>query len=712
MTTSTAARPPNRLINEKSPYLLQHAYNPVQWYPWGEEAFAKAREEVKPIFLSIGYSTCHWCHVMERESFESDRIAEILNRHFVPIKVDREERPDVDKVYMTALQAMGQDGGWPLSMFLTPDLKPFYGGTYFPPETKYGRIGVAELLGRIQSVWEKERERILESAEGVARFLADSQKSVADTGDLSDGVMDVCYQHFMQTYDPVHGGFGGAPKFPRPAVFDFLLRHYHTAGDPEGLEMVSHSLRMMARGGMHDHIGGGFHRYSVDREWRVPHFEKMLYDQAQLVGVFLDAYRITRQDEFASVARKTLEYVKRDLTHPDGGFYSAEDADSEIPGSTGQKGEGAFYVWTKAEVDSLLSAGISRVFCRHFGIEEEGNVLHDPHHEFTGKNILYVANSLPETAEAFNMTETEVENLIGHSSAKLFDARSRRPRPHLDDKLLCSWNGLMIGAFARAYQVLEDKNYLEASARAASFVLTRMYNSVDGTLRRRFRDGEAKHEAHLDDYAFLAEGLIELYEASFDVSWLEHAIALTGKQIELFWDGEGGGFFDTTGKDPSILVRMKERYDGAEPAGNSIAAMNLLRLAEFTGRSEWREKAEAAIAAAGAILRKHPSVMPRMVCALDRRMNGGMQIVVAGNDVDPLTQQLLKEVYARYLPDKILILADGSGGFARLSASNQSLKAFPTDAGRAAAYVCEAFVCRQPVSDPGELGRMLTAQAR
>ncbi|MEK9136554.1 MAG: thioredoxin domain-containing protein, partial [Bacteroidota bacterium] len=582
---------PNRLISEKSPYLLQHAFNPVDWYPWGDEAFAKARGEQMPIFLSVGYSTCHWCHVMERESFENDSIAQIMNKYFVCIKVDREERPDVDKVYMTALQGMGQNGGWPMSMFLTPDLKPFYGGTYFPPQSMHGRMGFPDLLTRIHEVWETQREKILQSADGITEAMRDIPTSLPGSGVLDSSLLDTCYNQFVHVYDHQFGGFGNGPKFPRPAVYNFLLRYYVRSGNARALEMVGQTLRKMSMGGVYDHIGGGFHRYSVDGEWRVPHFEKMLYDQAQIVSSYIDLFQITKDPLFASVAREVLEYVMRDMTHPQGGFYSAEDADSPKPEAPEEEGEGAFFLWTRKEVISVLGQEDAEVLCFYYGVEEAGNAPSDPQHEFTRKNILYIARSLEQTARSFNRPEKEIAEVLSRSKQRLFAARSNRPRPHLDDKILTSWNGLMISAFSRAHQVLGDPNYLEAAERAAGFILANMHDGRNNQLIRRYRDGEARHEAHLDDYAFIVQGLLDLYEASFDVKWLTHALEITRTQIALFWDSQGGGFFDTAGKDPSVLVRMKEQYDGAEPTGNAIAVVNLVRLSQITNSHELREKA-------------------------------------------------------------------------------------------------------------------------
>ncbi len=698
---------PNKLINEKSPYLLQHAFNPVEWYPWGEEAFEKARREQKPIFLSVGYSTCHWCHVMERESFEVDSIASIMNEFFVCIKVDREERPDVDKVYMTALQAMGQNGGWPMSMFLTPDLKPFYGGTYFPPENRYGRIGFPEVLRRLHEVWEKERDKVVESADSLTKHLSDGFSTVAKGTVPDKNSMDTCFAQFVRNYDPRFGGFGDGPKFPRPAVFNFLLRYYHRTTDAKALEMVQQSLRKMSVGGVYDHVGGGFHRYSVDGEWRVPHFEKMLYDQAQLVNSYVDLYLITKDSYYAATIRDVLSYVLRDMTDPAGGFYSAEDADSPKPEQTEEEGEGAFYIWSKKEVVEIIGTDVGELFCHYYGIEDAGNALVDPQHEFTGKNILYVAHSLTETAKKFGRTEPEAAQALNIARKTLFQARTKRPRPHLDDKILTSWNGLMISAFAHAYQALRVPEYLNTAERSATFILSKLYDTKTRTLTRRYRDGEARYEAHLDDYAFLTQGLLDLYEASLDIRWLQSAIEITGKQIELFWDQKDGGFFDTSGKDSSILVRMKEQYDGAEPTGNSIAVMNLLRLSQITDNQDWSKKAREALALFSPLLDKQPSTMPQMVATLDFSLSKPKQIVIAGRKDDPETQAILNDVFDRYLPNKIILFADGGEQQKVLSTYLPFVATMSMVRGKATAYICEDYVCQLPTSDRGKIAQLL-----
>ena len=702
----TFERKSNRLIHEKSPYLLQHAHNPVEWYPWGEDAFAKARTEDKPIFLSIGYSTCHWCHVMERESFESESIAAMMNDLFINIKVDREERPDVDKVYMTALQAMGENGGWPMSMFLTPDLKPFFGGTYFPPENRYGRIGFPELLQRISAIWKNDRSKVTESADSVTRFLRDLHVAMQPVETLNVELLKTCFDQAARSYDPQSGGFGGGPKFPRPVVFNFLLRYFHRTGDRKALEMSAHTLRQMSSGGMYDHIGGGYHRYSVDGEWRVPHFEKMLYDQAQIVIALAHVYRITRDPFYSKRIRETIAYVLRDVTSEEGAFYSAEDADSLLPESSGENGEGAFYVWPKNEIDILLGND-SKVFNFHYGVEEGGNALHDPQHEFTGKNILYAANSMKETASFAGLNEEEIAAILERSRNKLFTARLNRPRPHLDDKIVTAWNGLMISALSQAAQALNEKEYIRAAERAATCIVENLFNQHTNILYRRYREGEAKFEGYLDDYAFLIEGLIDLYETSFNPRWLQYAVLLTEKKIDLFWDEEAGGFFDTTGKDSSILVRMKEQHDGAEPTGNAIAAMNLLRLSALTDNRDWYAKAQRTLYAFGDVLLKAPFSMPQMAAAFDFLTVPVRQIVIVGKRHDEATTRMVREVHSRFLPNTVVILVDETAWGSDFGPATPFLRSMPMIDEKPTAYVCENFVCKLPTTNIQEMVKLL-----
>ena len=699
---------PNRLINEKSPYLLQHAFNPVDWYPWGEEAFEKARKEDKPIFLSVGYSTCYWCHVMEREVFEEDSIAELMNKYVVSIKVDREERPDVDRVYMTAVQAMTGSGGWPMSLFLTPDLKPFFGATYIPPVTKYGRPGFPDILKRIHEAWAGDRQQITQISQQMGDYLAQSADPEVKFVEATKLALERGFDSYSKSYDATHAGFGRAPKFPRPVSFNFLLRYYARMGEQSALDMSLETLKRMASGGMYDHIGGGFHRYSTDERWHVPHFEKMLYDQAQLIISYLEAYQITRDDFYADVARDVLAYVLRRMTHPDGGFYSAEDAESATdPAKPEDKEEGAFYTWKKGEIDSILTSNEARVFSYVYDVRETGNVLSDPHQEFVGENILYLAHSPEETAKQFNLSIEEVTDRIATGRKKLFQHREKRPRPHLDDKILVSWNGLMVSAFARAYQVLGEVEYLNAADRSTSFILKRLYDTETKTLLRRYRDGEARYEAHLEDYAFFTQGLLDLYEASFDIRWLRTAVEFTNQQVSLFYDKENGGFYDTSGKDKSILIRSKEWYDGAEPTGNSIAILGLLRLSQMIDNQEYRDLVDRSLAYFGEHLLNRPEATPQFLVALDFSLSKPKQIIIAGEADDPHTQSLLKEVHSRFIPNKIILLADGGDGQKTLSSYIPFLESIRMIDGKSTAYICENYACELPTSDLAVVGQQL-----
>ena len=704
----------NRLAQEKSPYLLQHAHNPVDWYPWGEEAFEKARREKKPIFLSIGYSTCHWCHVMERESFENKEVAALMNSRFVNIKVDREERPDVDRVYMTFVQATTGGGGWPLNVWLTPGLKPFVGGTYFPPEDRYGQPSFRKVLIRISDAWDKDRAKITESGNQIVAALARSANTAPEgAGKVDAKQIDAAYQQIARGYDAREGGFGSAPKFPRPVTLNFLFRVYNrSAPDSDvgdaALGMALLTLRKMAAGGMHDQLGGGFHRYSVDASWRVPHFEKMLYDQAQLAGAYLDAYQITGDLLYEAIARDTLEYVRRDLTDPAGGFYSAEDADSLTTAGGTEKAEGAFYVWTRQEIDEALGE-YAEVFDYLYGVEADGNAPQgsDPQGEFRGKNILYERQSFAETAKHFGKSELDVDESMRYRRATLLELRAKRPRPHLDDKIITAWNGLMISAFARSAQVLGDPAYLEAATRAAEFVRDKLSDPKAHTLGRSYRGGPGEIAGFAEDYAFYIQGLLDLYEASFDSQWLQLAEQLQTTQDRLFWDGQNGGYFTSTGDDPNIVLRMKEDNDNAEPAASSIAARNLLRLGQIRDAKEWRGRGQKTIEAFSAALQHFPSALPQMLVALDFSLTKPRQIIIAGEPGAPDTRELLNEVHRHYLPNTIVLLADGGVGQNFLAGKLEEMKGMKPVDGKAAAYLCENFSCKAPVTSPEELRKLL-----
>ena len=722
----------NRLAHEKSPYLLQHAHNPVDWYPWGEEAFEKARRENRPIFLSIGYSTCHWCHVMAHESFENEEIAALMNRDFVNIKVDREERPDVDRVYMTFVQATTGGGGWPMSVWLTPDLKPFVGGTYFPPEDRYGQPAFRKVLERIAAAWKQDHEKIVESGSKIVDALRESQSSAADgTTSIGEDVFQNAYQQLDRSFDPREGGFSMAPKFPRPVALNFLTRFY--ARDPgsengkHALEMALFTLRKMAAGGMHDHIGGGFHRYSVDRYWHVPHFEKMLYDQAQLVAAYLDAYQITHDQEYSDAAHDILDYVARDLVSKDGGFFSAEDADSVVVAAVSdrqtnklgdetsplQKKEGAFYVWTEKEVDDALGPD-APIFKYHFGVQPHGNAPEgsDPQDEFRGKNILIERHSIAETAKHFKKSEEDVRKSVARSREQLLAIRNKRPRPHLDDKIIAAWNGLMISGYARAAQILDDPVYLDTATRAANFLRTNLYDAKNKLLFRSYRGGRSKVEGFADDYAFVIQGLLDLYEASFDIGWLKFALELQQTQDRLFYDDKAGGYFSTSGKDKSVVLRMKDDNDSAEPAASSVAALNLLRLSEFRSDKEMEERGRKTLGAFAATVSHFASAMPQLLVALDFSLSKPRQIVIAGSLDAKLnqTRALLREVHQSFLPNKILILVEGGGGQKFFAEKNEAIGAMSMVDGKPAAYVCENFTCKAPVTEIRALKALLSGK--
>src|SRR6188472_3007172 len=710
----------NRLAHEKSPYLLQHARNLVDWYSWGEEAFAKARRENKPIFLSVGYSTCHWCHVMAHESFENEEVAAIMNCEFVNIKVDREERPDVDRVYMTFVQATTGSGGWPMSVWLTPDLKPFVGGTYFPPEERYGQPAFKKVLERIATAWKQDHEKIVEQGSKIVEALRESQSAAPGEGKIDRSVVDAAYRQIDRSYDPKEGGFGNAPKFPRPVTLNFLTRFY--ALDPksdsgkQALDMALFTLRKMAAGGMHDHVGGGFHRYSVDRYWHVPHFEKMLYDQAQLAVAYLDAFQITRDKQYESVARDILDYVARDMTSKEGGFFSAEDADSpvvEIDNPNHKTAEGAFYVWTKKEIDDALGDS-AEVFDFHYGVQAHGNALEgsDPHDEFRGKNILIERRRIAETAQHFKQSEAEITKVLAQSREKLFAIRAQRPRPHLDDKVIAAWNGLMVSAYARAAQVLDDARYLEVATRSANFIRIKLYDSSGKILYRSYREGRSNVPGFADDYATVIQGLLDLYEASFDVEYLKFATQLQETQDRLFFDDKNGGYFSNGGQDKNVFVRMKDDNDGAEPAASSVSALNLLRLSQIYDDAKLAERAKKTIDAFATILSQFPAGMPQMLVAVENSLGKPRQIVIAGKKDSSETKALIKEVHRHFLSNTIVILVDANEGQKYLGQRNEAIRAMSLVEGKPAAYVRTRLAFLQPATSHGSprfFGRDISA---
>jgi hypothetical protein len=718
----------NRLAAEKSPYLLQHADNPVDWYPWGDEAFAAARREGKPIFLSVGYSTCHWCHVMAHESFEDDRVAARLNAYFVAVKVDREERPDVDRIYMSFVQATTGGGGWPMNVWLTPDLRPFYGGTYFPPTSRWGRPGFVDLLDEIARLWREERGRLEEAAADIGERLSVARAVRGADGVPGVDVLDGAVQDLLSIFDRRHGGFGGAPKFPRPSELLFLLREHRRTGAHAPLDAVLQTLAAMAAGGIYDHLGGGFHRYSVDAQWRVPHFEKMLYDQAQLVLAYLEATQASGDRFFLEVAEDTLRYVRRDLTDAAGGFHSAEDADSLPPGERagGHQAEGAFYLWTAKQVEECLGQD-GAAFAERFGVRPGGNALQDPQGEFAGANILFVARPIDEIAAERHVAPETLRASLARSRQVLLAARAARPRPHRDDKVLTAWNGLMIAAFARASRVgaafaagpgapLAEAAgdgfpaaCLATARRAAAFLRDRMWDPSARRLYRRYRDGEAAIDAYAEDYACLVFGLIELFQADGDAAWLEWALTLQACQDERFWDGEHGGWFSTTGDDPSLLLRLKEDYDGAEPAASSVAALNLLafrhlvpdRGAEKSGRPP-AGRLERTFALFAPRLKTAPRAVPMMLAALSAWHAGGSEVVIVGKGAGALA---LRYVVDRvYLPFSITLSVEpGNPSRDALLRVVPSVGPMGLLGGLATAYVCRDFACQPPVTEPARL---------
>ena len=710
----------NHLAGQKSPYLLQHEHNPVDWYPWGDEAFAKSKRENKPIFLSIGYSTCHWCHVMERESFENPVIAKLLNDSFVAIKVDREERPDVDSTYMTFVQATTGSGGWPMNVFVTPDLQPFVGGTYFPPEDRDGMPGLKSILPQIAKAWKDHRAEIVtQASEITGKLQAMTTMSLAapSAGDkdkantpLDVEMLDAGLKALAARYDSTHGGFGDSgPKFPQPVDLNFLSRMASRDGtdSPSGkqaLDMDLGTLRAMAAGGIHDHLGGGFHRYSTDPAWHVPHFEKMLYDQAQLANAYLDAYQLTGDTKLADVARDILGYVSRDLRDPaTGAFFSAEDADSQPSADQPDRVEGAFYVWKKTDIDTTLGPDEAPLFDAAYHVQPDGNVppASDARGELQSKNVLDATGDDPVALAAkFHLSTEEIAAHLATDRAKLLARRNERPRPRRDDKTITAWNGLAISAFARAAQVLGAPTYLETARRAASFLQTHLYDSKTSELLRFFRDGPGPSAGFSDDYAFLIQGLLDLYSADFDTTHLAWARELQQTQDRLFLDDKAGGYFASApGQDPHVFLRAKNGEDNAEPSANAVAALNDARLGQMFEDDAALHRSHDAVAAFASLLHQAPLAAPQMLVALDFQLGPVRQIVVAGQTGSPDTDAMLRAINRLFLPKALVILADGGTDQAFLTALVPSLKAMhPLDGGKAAAYVCQNFACQQPTT--------------
>ena len=683
----------NRLIYEKSPYLRQHADNPVDWYPWGKEAFEKAEKEGKPVFMSIGYSTCHWCHVMERESFMNEEIAKLLKEHYVSVKIDREERPDVDQVYMTAAQLMTGSGGWPLSVWMTPKGEPFYVGTYFPPEDRFGRPGFPRVLTKIAELWKDKREAILADARRLAESIRNSGR--APVGVLDPKLLDSAAAAFEQAYDPEFGGFSKAPKFPRTTVHEFLLRTYKRTGNRKALEMVEHSFRMMRKGGVYDHLGGGFHRYSTDARWHLPHFEKMLYDNAFLARAYAQLHQITRKKEFADTAREILDYVLRDMTSKEGGFTSAEDADSDLPDGKGHA-EGAFYIWTPAQVKAVVGDEEGAVLCKALGVVEGGNFeLHQPD-EPRGNSVVYDARALDDLANELKIPAADLRKTVAEGKRKLFEARARRPRPHLDDKILADWNGLMIGAMAFVGAALEEPRYVAAAERAARFLIVRMRRE-DGRWLHRSRDGEAGIDAFLDDYACLAEGFLMLHQATFCTEYLQVAVRTAELMIEDFGDKDGG-FFHTSRKGEKLIARMKESYDGALPSGNSVATLALLRLADLSSRPAFRKKAEETLKFFAGTIARHEPAYPYHLCALDALTAPSREVVIVGDPEAEGTKAMLREIRRRYLPNTVVALVAPGEDDPALKKLVPMAADRPAVDGKPTAYVCRNYTCKAPTT--------------
>ena len=687
----TKSKTANRLINEKSPYLLQHAYNPVDWYPWGEEAFARAKAEDKPVFLSIGYSSCHWCHVMEKESFADPGVAALLNEHFIPVKVDREERPDLDHIYMTACQALTGQGGWPLTVFLTPDKKPFFAGTYFPKHSRYGIAGLMELLPKLAALWAKDREKAAQAGAELLGLVLRQGRAGGGAALPGEETLELAYRRLKDSFDEVHGGFGGAPKFPVPHQLFFLLRYWKRSGESRALEMVVQTLKAMARGGIFDQIGYGFHRYSTDASWLVPHFEKMLYDQALMALAYLEAYQATGEAEFAATARQVFEYLLRDMITPEKAFCAAEDADSKGK-------EGLFYVWMPAELNAALGGERGSLVAEYYGVTEQGNFE-------DGRSILHCRETREQFARRKNMDPALVKEILEESRERLYQVRSSRERPFKDDKIITAWNGLVIAALARGAAVLEAPLYAQVAAGAAAFIEKRM-TELDGRLGRRYRDGVTTYPAFLDDYAFLAWGLLELYQATFLVEHLRRAVTLTEQMLDLF-GGEGGALNYVPAGLTDGLPQYQEAYDGATPSGNSVAAINLLRLGRLTGRTHWEEKGEAIVRAFSAELQSSPTGFTHMLTALDYILGPAGEVIITGDTGSTGVEKLAAAVRKSFAPNTLLLFHPAGIERLDIEALIPYLENMPSPDSRAAAYLCRNRSCLLPQHTPEGLTALL-----
>ncbi|MBA4397551.1 MAG: thioredoxin domain-containing protein [Syntrophus sp. (in: bacteria)] len=684
----------NRLGSEKSPYLLQHAANPVDWYAWGDEAFLAAKAQNKPVFLSLGYSTCHWYHVMAHECFENPAIAERMNRTFINVKVDREERPDIDAVYMTVCQAITGSGGWPLTIIMTPDRKPFFAGTYFPPESRHGRIGMPELIDRIDDLWTNRKQDLLKSADNVTQLLRSYSPSTA--GALSEiSLLSASFDELTADYDPVHGGFGDAPKFPTPQKLIYLLRCWKRFNDDQALQMVEKTLQGMRHGGIYDHVGFGFHRYATDATWLLPHFEKMLYDQAMIAVACLETYQATRRDQYARTASEIFTYVLRDLQSPQGAFYSAQDADSE-----GE--EGRFYVWTQNDVEKILTPQEAVIWNRVYSVEAGGNFIDEAKRQKTGANIFHLKTPLEEWATQLKMSPHGLGALLEKCRNKLYRAREKRIHPFRDDKILTDWNGLMIASLAFGARVLNDNQYEIAARAAADFILSTLRDEK-GNLLHCFRNHEAAIPAFLDDHAFLIWGLIELYQSGFDVKYLEAAIELNDHLLQRFWDDRDGGFFFTSSDHEELLFRKKSIHDGAIPSGNSVSAINLVRLARLTGNTQLEQKAERIGGAFAGLIRQSPSAVAFYLTALDYLMGPSHEIVIAAEQDSRAVKAINQALSGRFVPNKVVMLVPDGSPAAAIKKIAPFTESFKGEKGKAAIYVCTDRSCQKPTTDIAEM---------
>ena len=697
----TREKPYNRLIHEKSPYLLQHAENPVDWYPWGEGAFARAQKENKPIFLSIGYSTCHWCHVMAHESFEDPAVAKLLNEVFVSIKVDREERPDLDNIYMRVCQMLTGSGGWPLTIFMTPDKEPFFAATYIAKESRFGRAGLLDLIPQINGIWAQKKHEVLSSAGKITAALKETE-NLAPGGELNKETLQHAFDELSQRFDENRGGFSRAPKFPTPHNLMFLLRYWYHTGNERALHMVEKTLQEMRCGGIYDHIGFGFHRYSTDPEWLVPHFEKMLYDQALIAMAYADAFQATHKRLYEQTVHEIVTYVLRSMTAAEGGFYSGEDADSE-----GQ--EGKFYIWTEEEISKALRPDEAALIRKVFNITQAGNFLDEATRQHTGANIFHLNGTFCEVARNVKLSEHELQIRFETIRQKLFSIREQRVHPHKDDKILTDWNGLMIAALARAAQVFAMPAYAEAAQRAVSFILKTL-RTPDGRLLHRFRDGEAAVAGMVDDYAFFIWGLIELYEATFDVAYLQTAIDLQKDMIKHFQDEQSGGFYFTADDAEQLLLRQKEIYDGAVPSGNAVAMLNLMRLARITAHPDFEHKALSIARAFSGSVQQMPSAYTQLMVAVDFAVNPSCEIVIAGKMPSPDTEEMIKAVRKAFIPNKVFLLRPTDQKAPAITAIAPYTKEHGELDGTATAYVCRNYACSLPTTSADKMLELLMAK--